>query len=45
VGLVINNAVLYIANERYRIHFYLSKLIAIGVTTIWNFTINFLFVF
>lgn len=45
VGLLINTAVLWLINEKVGLNFYLSKVLAIGVTTIWNFTINYFFVF
>lgn len=45
IGLVINSLVLYILNDRLKWNFYLSKLFAIGITTIWNFFANLLFTF
>jgi len=45
VGLGINNAIVYIANDRLKVNFYLSKLVAIGVVTFWNFFMNYLFNF
>ena len=45
VGLLINNAVLYILHEKAQKHFYLSKLLAIGVVTLWNFFMNYFFTF
>ncbi len=45
VGLVINNAVLYVLHEKAHKHFYLSKLLAIGVVTLWNFVMNYFFTF
>lgn len=45
IGLGINSIVLYILNEKLKLNFYLSKLIAIGITTIWNFFANLLFTF
>jgi putative flippase GtrA len=44
-GLGINNFVIYILNDRLKVNFYLSKLIAIGVVTIWNFVMNFIITF
>jgi putative flippase GtrA len=44
-GLVINNFVIYLSNDRLKINFYLSKLFAIGVVTIWNFLMNFMITF
>lgn len=45
IGLGINSLVLYITNEKLNCNFYFSKLIAIGITTIWNFFANLLFTF
>lgn len=45
IGLGINNLVIYLLNDRLRLNFYLSKLIAVGVVTIWNFTMNYFFTF
>ena len=45
VGLVINNGILYFFNEKLKVNFYLAKLIAIGLTVIWNFSSNYLFNF
>ena len=39
IGLVINNLFLYLFERRLK--FYLAKLFAIGVTTIWNFFANY----
>ena len=44
-GLGINNFVIYLLNDRLRINFYLSKLLAIGVVTVWNFLMNFIITF
>jgi len=40
VGLAINSFVLWMLVSRYKKHFYLSKLFAIIVTTLWNFAVN-----
>lgn len=45
IGLAINSLVIYLLNEKLKWNFYLSKLLAIGVTTIWNFLANLLFTF
>lgn len=45
IGLGINNSVLYFMINRFKLNFYVSKLIAIGVTTIWNFFANYLYTF
>ena len=44
-GLGINNFVIFLLNDKLRINFYLSKLIAIGVVTVWNFLMNFMITF
>ena len=45
MGLVINTAVLFICVKKFKLNFYFAKLIAIGVTTIWNFFANYLYTF
>jgi putative flippase GtrA len=45
IGLGINNLVLYLLTEKMRLNFYLSKLFAIGVVTIWNFFMNYMITF
>jgi putative flippase GtrA len=45
IGLGINNSVLYFMINRFKLNFYLSKLIAIAITTIWNFLANYLYTF
>ena len=44
-GLVINNLLLYFFTDKMKFNFYFSKLIAIGVVTLWNFIMNFLITF
>lgn len=44
-GLVINNLLIYFFTDKMRFNFYHSKLIAIGVVTLWNFIMNFLITF
>jgi putative flippase GtrA len=43
VGLLINNTILYLFEKKY--NFYLSKLFAIAITTLWNFFGNYLITF
>ncbi|HAN77311.1 MAG TPA: glycosyl transferase family 2 [Bacteroidales bacterium] len=43
VGLVINNFFLYTFEKKF--NFYFSKLLAIGITTLWNFAANYLLTF
>ena len=45
IGLAINNLVIYILHEKCKLNFYLSKLFAIAVVTIWNFIMNYFFTF
>ena len=45
IGLVINNFVIYLLNDKLKLNFYLSKVFAIGVVTLWNFLMNFFFTF
>ena len=45
VGLAINNGVIYLLHERRKINFYLAKIFAIGVVTLWNFFMNYYFNF
>ena len=44
-GLAINNFIIFLLNDKLKLNFYLSKLIAIGVVTIWNFILNYLITF
>jgi len=44
-GLAINNYVIFLLNDKLKVNFYFSKLIAIGVVTCWNFIMNSLFTF
>jgi putative flippase GtrA len=45
VGLGINNAVVYLLTEKMKFNFYISKLFAIAVVTLWNFSMNYLITF
>ena len=45
IGLGINNFILWIIHERLKQNFYLSKLFAIGVVTVWNFLANYYITF
>ncbi len=45
VGLVINNLVLFLLHGKMKLNFYLSKLIAIAIVSIWNFLGNYLYTF
>jgi len=45
VGLGINSLVLWLLIKKFKMNFYLAKLFAIIVTTIWNFIANLLITF
>jgi putative flippase GtrA len=45
IGLGINTLILWILVSKYKKHFYLSKLLAIGVVTVWNFLANYFITF
>jgi putative flippase GtrA len=45
IGLGINNLIIYVLHGRLKYNFYLSKLFAIVIVTIWNFLMNFLITF
>lgn len=45
IGLGINTLILWLLVSKFNKHFYLSKLFAIGVVTIWNFLANYFVTF
>jgi putative flippase GtrA len=45
LGLAISNIVIYLINEKMKINFYLAKLFAVGVVTVWNFFMNYAITF
>lgn len=45
IGLGINSLILWVLVDKFKRHFYFSKLVAIGITMIWNFIANLLFTF
>jgi len=45
IGLLLNTSIVYIFNHLLSLNFYLSKVIATGLVFIWNFSINYFFVF
>jgi len=45
IGLGLNNLIIYLLHDKLRLNFYLSKLIAIGCVTLWNFSMNYVFTF
>jgi putative flippase GtrA len=44
-GLGINNFIIFLLNDKMKMNFYISKLFAIGVVTLWNFIMNYLITF
>jgi len=44
-GLAINSLTLWLLHKKGNMNFYLAKLFAIAVTTIWNFLANYFFTF
>ena len=45
VGLSLSTILMGLFHEKMKYNFYCSKLIAIGIVLLWNFTANFLFTF
>ena len=45
IGLALNNLIIYLLHGRFKKNFYISKLAAIFVVTIWNFGLNYLLTF
>lgn len=45
IGLLINNFTLWVVHGKLNYNFYLSKIVAIVVTTLWNFLANYSFTF
>jgi len=45
LGLGINSLILWVLVSRFKMNFYVSKLFAIGVVTLWNFIANVIFTF
>jgi putative flippase GtrA len=45
MGLLITNGMIYLLNQKLKWNFYVSKLIAIALVIIWNFTLNYLYTF
>jgi putative flippase GtrA len=44
-GLLINNFLIFLFNDKLKFNFYLSKLIATGFVTLWNFVMNYIITF
>lgn len=45
VGLLLNNVVLYFLNEKANYSFYIAKVGSIFVVMLWNFLVNYFYVF
>ena len=45
IGLIFNNLIIYILNDKLKINFYLSKVFAIAAVSIWNFFANYIYTF
>lgn len=45
IGLALNNMFLWIFTDKLNINFYISKVLAIGLITLWNFFMNYFFTF
>jgi putative flippase GtrA len=45
IGLAINSAIIWLMNGKFKVNFYLSKLVATLIVTLWNFMINAYFTF
>ena len=45
IGLGINSAIIWLMNGKFKVNFYLSKLVATVIVTAWNFLINAYFTF
>jgi putative flippase GtrA len=41
IGLAINNLILWSVLKRFNLNFYVAKLFAVGVVTVWNFFANY----
>lgn len=45
IGLLVNTFILYLLVSKVKMNFYVAKVFAIGVVTIWNFFANLMFTF
>ena len=45
IGLIFNNFIIYILNDKLKINFYLSKVFAIAAVSVWNFFANYIYTF
>jgi len=45
IGLVLNNLLIYLFNDKLKVNFYMSKAFAIVIVSFWNFLGNYLYTF
>jgi putative flippase GtrA len=45
IGLLLNSMVVYVFSNLLLLNFYLSKVIAVGLVFLWNFSANYFYVF
>jgi putative flippase GtrA len=45
IGLGINTSIIWLLNGKLKVNFYVSKLVATIIVTLWNFLINYFFTF
>ncbi|MEJ5961536.1 GtrA family protein [Pedobacter immunditicola] len=45
IGLLLNTLIVYVFNHLLSLNFYFSKVIAVGLVFIWNFSVNYFFIF
>ena len=45
IGLGLNNMIIWLCADKMKWNFYFSKIVAIGLVTLWNFVMNYLFIF
>ena len=45
IGLALNTFFLYLFHQKFKLNFYFSKLLAIGMVFVWNFSANLIFTF
>ena len=45
IGLGLNNLIIWLCADKMKWNFYFSKIVAIGLVTLWNFVMNYLFTF
>jgi putative flippase GtrA len=44
-GLALNNFVIFLLHDKLKLNFYIAKVGAVGVVTLWNFGMNYFFTF